>query len=395
MDRSKEPINEILSLLEDDVNLHPAAHTHRDETQPNDVFDVEAYVTRLEDLQRAFYASWSPATTSGMNPIYPSATNDESLELPLQDEQITLDEPTRRADSYEIRCQLRPMDPSGYDPDQACLNGTREAVLNRALTWSQNRDNDESFLWISGPAGMGKTSVTTSLCQRLHSVQMLAGSFFCRTDDPDSSDPLRLINNLIHSLAIRVPALRYEYLVKRPLERLRSLSTPTTLVMVVDGLDECGDRDSRERLLDRLHEMSRLVPWLKVIISARPLGDIQEYFQTHCSHEPIIHLEDYDASDNIRAYIEGQLGQLAQKESWPHDSIHRLCTMAQGVFLWATLATKYIKKSIFPALPRLRKVLNNQKSPVTDHFDAMYTRALKIAIADTEDEIKDAHLRCI
>ncbi|CAE6431194.1 unnamed protein product [Rhizoctonia solani] len=423
MNRSKEPVCEILALLEDislyilnQFDTNELARVPRNDIQPNDVYDVEAYLTRLEDLERVFYASWTPAATSGTDPTYSSTTDNGGLELPPQNEQITPDEPTRRADSYEIRTQLRPMDPSGYDPDQVCLDGTREAVLSKIMTWTQNRDNGENFLWISGPAGMGKSSVATSICQRLHNIRALAGSFFCRRDDPDSSDPLRLINNLVHTMAIRLPAyahevansirsdcsictshlgLRYEHLVQRPLERLTSLSLSTTLIVVIDGLDECGDRDTRERLLHRLYNMSQLVPWLKVIISARPVGDVQEYFQNHCSHEPIIHLEGYDASEDIRAYIEGQLGQRARTEGWPDDSIDRLCTMAQGVFLWAALATKYIKKSILPALPRLRKVLNSQKASVTDCLDAMYMRALRVAIDANEDEIKDAHLRCI
>ncbi|CAE6456842.1 unnamed protein product [Rhizoctonia solani] len=69
--------------------------------------------------------------------------------------------------------------------------------------------------------------------------------------------------------------------------------------------------------------------------------------------------------------------------------------MSSGVFLWATLAVKYIKKSSFPALPRLRKVLSNQKSPVTDHFDTLYASVLETAIDNDENEIKVAYLRCI
>ncbi|KAG8727959.1 hypothetical protein FRC11_012099, partial [Ceratobasidium sp. 423] len=194
---SKEPIDKILALLEDvsvyifnRYTTNCLARIPHDDSPPDDVFNVEAYLARIEDLQTAFYASWSSAATSGMDLTSRSTINDASLE-PSQTEQITLDESTRRADSYEIRSQLRPMDPSGYDPDQACLNGTREAVLNKIITWSQNCDNGESFLWISGPAGMGKTSVATSLCQRLHNIRALAGSFFCQRGDPDSSDPLR------------------------------------------------------------------------------------------------------------------------------------------------------------------------------------------------------------
>ncbi|KEP44958.1 WD40-repeat protein (notchless protein), related protein, partial [Rhizoctonia solani 123E] len=69
--------------------------------------------------------------------------------------------------------------------------------------------------------------------------------------------------------------------------------------------------------------------------------------------------------------------------------------MSSGVFLWATLAVKYIKKSHFPSLPRLRKVLSKQKSPVTDQFDALYRKALETAIDGEDDEIKAAYLRCI
>ncbi|KAG8731342.1 hypothetical protein FRC11_004447, partial [Ceratobasidium sp. 423] len=423
VNQSMEPIEGILALLEDVsvyiVNQYTTnclANISRDDSQPNEAYDTEAYQTRLEDLQKSFYASWSPAATSSMDSTYPSTAEAESLEIPLQGEHIPIDEQVKRADPYEMLNLLRPMDPSGYDPDQTCLDGTREAVLNKIITWSQNRDNGQNLLWISGPAGMGKSSVATSICQRLHAIRALAGSFFCHHDDPDSSNPLRLINNLVYTMAVRLPSyahevadairldrtictshlsLRYEHLVRRPLERLKSMSTPTTLIVVVDGLDECGDRDSREKLLDKLYNLSKLVPWLKVIISARPLGDIQEYFQIHCPHEPIIHLEAYDASDDIRIYIQGQLGQLARKENWPRDSFDRLCTMAEGVFLWATLATKYIKKSIFPGLPRLHTILNNQKSPLTDRFHALYTRALKVATNDNDDGIKDAHLRCM
>ncbi|EUC66987.1 reverse transcriptase from transposon X-element protein, putative, partial [Rhizoctonia solani AG-3 Rhs1AP] len=76
--------------------------------------------------------------------------------------------------------------------------------------------------------------------------------------------------------------------------------------------------------------MAQLVPWLKVIITARPVGDIQDYFAQKCPREPIIQLQDYDATANIRAYIEGQVAQLAENEHWPSDSIDQLCTMSGG-----------------------------------------------------------------
>ncbi|KEP45692.1 putative WD40-repeat protein (notchless protein), related protein [Rhizoctonia solani 123E] len=319
-------------------------------------------------------------------------------------------------DWYEVVDLLRPLNPSGYDPNQACSDGTREVLLNKVINWTQNRESAETFMWISGQVGMGKTAVATSLCQRLDRVGVLAGSFFCRRDSPNFNDPLLLINNLICDLAMSCPAyahqaaiairanpklcsshlsLRYDGLVKRPLQKLGRISMPTTLVAVIDGLDECGDYNDRGKVLQKLYEMSRLVPWLKVIVTGRPVVEMQQYFQATCLHKTMVHLHDYDASADIRAYIEGQVAQLAETEHWPSGSISQLCELSSGVFLWATLAIKYIKKSAFSTLPRLRKVLSNQKSPVTDHFDKLYTTVLETAIDDDDDELKKAYLQCI
>ncbi|KDN46741.1 hypothetical protein RSAG8_04121, partial [Rhizoctonia solani AG-8 WAC10335] len=562
INRSKEPINNILKLL-DDMSVYvfnrlvTDCPVSRDEVHSNETFNIQEYLARLENLQSVFYASWSTLPTPRMD-----STNVVDDEPPTwQGVLASANNPAVRVeDPYEMLNLLGPMNPSGYEPDQACMDGTRQAVLNKIITWTQNHDNPESFLWISGQAGMGKTSIATSLCQRLDSMQALAGSFFCQHDDPDRNHPHTLIDNIVHDIAMQCPAyayevanairanrklckahlglryeglvqkplerlrslsmpitlvlvidgldecgdrdsrgrilhkiydmsklvpwlkivitarpvgdiqvmgktsiattlcqrldsmqalagsffcqhddphrnhpdtlinntvhdiamqcpayayevanairanrklckahlgLRYEGLVQKPLERLRSLSMPITLVLVIDGLDECGDRDSRGRILHKIYNMTMLVPWLKIVITARPVGDIQECFRHDFPREPIMHLHDFHACDDIRAYIEDQLGEFAQTEVWPHDNINRLCNMAQGVFLWAAVATKYIKHSTTPALSRLERILDNRKSPVTDWFDALYTRALDTAIDDKDDETKDAYLRCI
>ncbi|CCO32470.1 hypothetical protein BN14_06530 [Rhizoctonia solani AG-1 IB] len=311
---------------------------------------------------------------------------------------------------------LRPMDPSGYDPHRACMDGTREVVLSKIMTWTQNRDTSEKLMWICGQIGMGKTAIATSLCQRLDKTQALAGSFFCQRDDPSLSDPLRMINNLVHDIALRCPAyaeqvayairanrtlcsshlgLRYEGLIKGPLEKLKSLRMRTTLVVVIDGFDECGDHESQQHVLQLVYDMSRLVPWLKVVITARPTGNLQDIFQSLCIDEQILHLQTYDAAPDIHTYVRAKLGRRAHQEQWPANSIEGLCDLAEGVFVWAATAVKYLAKSNFPALPRLQKVLSNSKSVVTDSLDSVYMKALKGIIDDEEPEVKAVYLRCI
>ncbi|CAE6431415.1 unnamed protein product, partial [Rhizoctonia solani] len=417
MNRPKESIEAILNLLENALlyifnHIAPndlATASHGQE-RTNDGYDVEAYLARLKELQESVNASWLPVAVSPVDPI----PEEEDLDALLQNDQT--DGATRTIDPYEMLRLLRPMDPSGYDPRNACFEGTRESILTRIITWTQNRESKEGLMWISGQVGMGKTSLATSVCQRLDGIQALAGSFFCRYGNPDSSDPLWVINNLVHAMAMRLPAyarevadairnnrqlcnahlnLRYDNLIKGPFKRLRSLSTRVTYVVVIDAVDECGDCDSREQLLDLLYEMSQLVPWLKIIVTGRPTGDVQEFFEQKCPREPVLRLQDYDACSDIRAYIESQVTRLAKQEHWPTESVDELCKKSSGVFSWAALAVKYIKKSAFPALPRLQKVLSDQRSPVTDHLDGLYTRALATAIDDNEDDIKAAYLRCI
>ncbi|CAE6454116.1 unnamed protein product [Rhizoctonia solani] len=421
IEQAKEPIKGILALLEDvsvymfdQYTRNDLAHVPAEDMEADNKYDVEAYLGRLEDLQTMFFASWSPATASSTNNI--GVVDDEYLDELQQNNQDMTDRPMRAMDPYEMLSLLRPMDPSGYDPRQACMDGTREVVLNKIITWTQNRDSSEGLMWICGQIGMGKTAIATSLCQRLDKARALAGSFFCRRDDPNLNDPLRMINNLVHDIALRCPAyaeqvanairanrmlcnshldLRYEGLIKKPLEMLKSLPLHTTLAVLVDGFDECGGYESRQQVLKLLYNMSQLVPWLKIIITARPVGDIQECFQDVCPDEPVIHLQNYDASPDISIYIHGKLGQHAEREQWPSNSIEKLCDLAQGVFLWAATTVNYIKKSNFPALPRLQKVLSNRESAVTHSLDALYRGALKTIIDDDEAEIKAVYLRCI
>ncbi|CUA67975.1 putative WD repeat-containing protein alr3466 [Nostoc sp, PCC 7120] [Rhizoctonia solani] len=338
VDISKEVLADIVALLQEIsiyiLDRHAANDLVRkslDESESSPASKVEAYLAQLEDLKNAFYALWP--TTNISNPNPDDTLNNEPSGTLWKIVQSGADESTETEDPYEILSLLRPMDPSNYDPEQACLDGTRKVVLNRIVTWTQNRNHSESFMWISGQPGMGKTSIAASLCQQLDKINALAGSFFYRRDNADSNDPLRVINNLVHTIALKLPpyahevakairadrglctshfSLRYEGLVKGPLERLKSLSTPTTLVVIIDALDECENRDSSQKILHKLHEISRLVPWLRVIFTSRPERSIQEYFQKNCAHEPIFYLQDYDASEDIRAYIEvlSLLGRL-------------------------------------------------------------------------------------
>ncbi|KAG9127074.1 hypothetical protein FRC07_000758 [Ceratobasidium sp. 392] len=196
--------------------------------------------------------------------------------------------------------KLKPVDLAGYDPSRQCMAGTRVDIIDRLAGWARRSDPGPGLAWLRGPAGFGKSSITTSVCLGLDEERALASSFFCKRDSPELCDPRRVLTTIAYGLALRyepykvaaVAAIRedpelhsrhlqplYDALLGKPLQKLARRSWPSNiLVVVVDALDECGDKPSRRQLLVALRSLSRLAPWLKVIMTSRPNSVIQEFF---------------------------------------------------------------------------------------------------------------------
>jgi hypothetical protein len=92
-----------------------------------------------------------------------------------------------------------------YDAQRhkGCMQGTRVGVLSELEEWSKNTDAPPIF-WLSGMAGVGKTSVALSFCEKLDEMGILGGSFFCsRTGSASQSDVTRVIPTLARLLALK------------------------------------------------------------------------------------------------------------------------------------------------------------------------------------------------
>src|SRR5258706_7204856 len=134
-----------------------------------------------------------------------------------------------------------------------------------------------------------------SIFANLHERNHLAGAFFCRRDDPNLGEPINILPSFIHKLAIIFPPFRTivaKHLRDDPnltpesmqgslfLDFIRSLPRHPehTLVFVVDALDECGDAQSRPRILKVLTNAAAHASWLKIIFTSRTEVDIQHLF---------------------------------------------------------------------------------------------------------------------
>ena len=91
------------------------------------------------------------------------------------------------------------------------MEGTRGFLLNKIITWATTEpsQNESNTYWVYGLPGIGKTTLAYSISERsLHEQKRLAGTFFCRRDDPDLNEAGNILPTLIHNLAIIFPTFR-------------------------------------------------------------------------------------------------------------------------------------------------------------------------------------------
>ncbi|KAG9091479.1 hypothetical protein FRC06_000549, partial [Ceratobasidium sp. 370] len=389
----RETVMDMLNLIEDVslfiLNFRSRSafeRTWRAAINPDVREKTQAYITKFENLRKEF--------DTRVNVQSLRAAEIERMNATLR--------------------ELKPADLAGYDPDRQCIPGTRVGVIDKLVMWAQNSDDGPRLAWVHGLAGLGKSSVATSVCRRLDDQRALTCSFFCKRDNPELRDPRRVLTTIICGLALRWEAYRdavvaviredvelsskhiqllYDSLVTKPLQRLVGAKRLTsTLVIVVDALDECGEVATRKQLLASLLNMSQLIPSLKIIATSRPDADIQEFFRsadanrfTRCD------LLEYDASDDIRIFVQDRLGGLEHTEDWPKDAVERLSIHSSGLFIWARTACKFIIDG-YDRRKRLNDVLASTK--LTD-IDTLYTTTVKASIQDDAEDNMDYVLGCL
>ncbi|KAG8722371.1 hypothetical protein FRC09_006346 [Ceratobasidium sp. 395] len=408
-DNLKETVTDMLNLAEDMslfiLNTRPQGSFSESYGQPESVnvertlrsivsSDIQeqsqAYITKFEELKREF----------------DSRVNVQALR--------TLETEKRNTKLRE----LKPADLAGYDPSRQCLTSTRIKIIDELDNWARTSDVGPRLAWVHGLAGLGKSSIATSVCLRLDGQHALASSFFCKRDSPELRDPRRVLTTIIYGLALHWDAYRdaivgvisedpelgskhiqplYDSLVSKPLQNMVGAKRPkNTLVVVVDALDECGDTLSRTQLLTCLRGMSELEPWLRLIVTSRPDSDIREFFgYTEADWYKEYNVLNYDALADVRILIENRLSQLTEVDDWPRDAVEQLSLRSNGLFIWAQTACRLILGG-FDRNKRLSQVLaGTHISNSSADLDVLYTTAVKTSALDGSDDNMEYTMKCL
>ena len=303
---------------------------------------------------------------------------------------------------------------TGYDRDLCCMEGTRKSLLEQVIAWVTNgleKPDGRNTYWIYGPPGIGKTSLAHSICASLHDKEQLAGAFFCQRDDQELREPRNILPTLIRKLAILFPPFRSivaECLRSYPsvtsesmqptlfLEFIRKLPRPpkTTLVFVIDALDECGSTQSRPGILNVLTEATAHALWLRVIITSRPEVDIQHFFDgaTELSHLRYDLTADKETTSDLRIFAEYRFNRVAScwclQSPWPPRLLlDGVISRAAGLFIFIETLALALEHCYEPT-NLLGAILQDSGSPGLSSLYGLYTRIVRARRVQCNSEFR-------
>ncbi|KAK1217669.1 hypothetical protein PQX77_019663 [Marasmius sp. AFHP31] len=288
-----------------------------------------------------------------------------------------------------------------------CLPGTRVESLRLIYDWRSSKQQKHPICWLSGPAGVGKSAIAMTVAQDCEKEGSLASSFFFFRSDPKRNNPSTLVPTIAHDLAstsslirnhieqkissdprVLDAALEVQFckLILEPVlswSRQRSPwgfftdlpgSPVVSDIVVIDGLDECGNEETQTRILSIIQSAYQQAPLfpLRFLICSRPESWLQEAF----ADEPLFQLsttiildDSLAAHEDIRRYLRHHFHEIVTRRKyhqvrfptpWPSEAdFEILVERACGQFIFVATVFKFITSAFKQPIEQLRIIIEN------------------------------------
>ncbi|KAJ8072304.1 hypothetical protein PM082_015863 [Marasmius tenuissimus] len=282
-----------------------------------------------------------------------------------------------------------------------CLRGTREEALGDIHEWRVSCDPSRPICWLSGTAGVGKTAIAMTIAEACEEDGLVASFFFFRSDSR-RNNPDALMPTIAVGLVSKIPSLRTfvdqqisrnptlldadlehqfrELVVKPSLQMERSgielgSAQKVPNLVIIDGLDECGDEDTQKHVLSTiLSPYQQLpgstVPSLKFLICSRPEAWIREAFDEDLGRltKHIALNNAFQTDRDIKRYYmhefeairtSPKFARLRFPSPWPsYTDLGRLVQKSSRQFVYAATAVKFVTTPYSNPLDQLRAILD-------------------------------------
>ena len=272
----------------------------------------------------------------------------------------------------------------------------------------------QSMLWLFGPAGAGKSAIAKRTAEIAAEKGLLIATFFFSRTSPARNTKDPLVATLAYQLALSIPDTRthiedaierdpaifmkniqvqIDTLLIKPLQLSTQVASFPKL-FIIDGLDECEDRQAQISILDAisrsLHQCKLSIIFLVV---SRPEQDLSTSFN---SSWPLKHIhsrlaldDSYQPDSDIRLFFSDKFKDIKDTHplrltiptSWPtQQALETLVRKSSGQFIYAATVVRFVESNRHRPTGRLDIILGikppgNNKSPFAE-LDALYHHIL-------------------
>ncbi|KZP27225.1 WD40 repeat-like protein [Athelia psychrophila] len=313
-------------------------------------------------------------------------------------------------------------------PDQ-CIPGTRRDVIDEILGWASrpSKGDNSNVFFLHGVAGIGKSAVAAAVATRFAKMDRLGAFVSFERPPPGQSQPSTAVKALALQMAVRDKRLRasiievindddtkdpvldallpeqFDRLIVKPLASIPTLAGEGPIVIVLDGLYECGQPDDWASLLELLIDKTDSLPSnLRFIITSRTVDGILDAVTVTVLH-PRIKCRELRSSSHsdISAYFTFRMEKIRRKntylqEDWPGQAaIVKLTARAFGFLPWAVNTSKFVDE--FDPPERLKSLLLQPLRSISKpnpSLDELYAAALN-SVGDWKNPSFVKHFRAI
>lgn len=268
-------------------------------------------------------------------------------------------------------------------------------------------------MWISGPAGAGKSAIAQTMAQSCCDLDQLSSTFFfSRTGGAERENEKHLVPTLAYGMMKHIPETQpfvssavlndplvfdlslesqVQALIVKPLslasETMSSVSKPR--LIVIDGLDECLEAHIQSLVVNTLTKaidfIQHKIPH-KLLILSRPEPHLVSLFNERRFHSTLRRLaldNRWQPDDDIRLFLLENIQYIKHHHSlsdllvnWPKSNdVDELVRRSSGQFVYASTVIKALRSERHHPAEVMKDILSlrrRTKNPIYAELDALY-----------------------